>query len=141
MNDPYDLRRFVRAQEPVYDDAVAILRRGMMCTAYMDFIFPRLADVDASVPASAYGLRELDEARAFLAFPLLGNRYRECLSALAWLNDRTALEVFGTSDSRKLHASLTLFAEAGNEPALRTMLDIWFDNLAEAETMALLEGA
>ena len=141
MNDPYDLRRFVQAQEPVYHDAVAILRRGMMCTAYMDFIFPRLADVDSSAPTSAYGLTDLDEARAFLAFPLLGDRYRECLNALAWLNDRTPFEVFGASDTRKLHASLTLFSEAGNEPALRTMLDIWFDNLADAETMVLLDGA
>ncbi len=138
MNDDYDLQRFLDAQEPVYEEAIAILRGGAMCTPYMDFIFPRLSGADDDGAVNGFAIASLDEARAFLAFPLLGNRYRECVEALAWLADRTAAEVFGELDARRLQSSLTLFAEASNEQLLRIMLSIWFDNLVDERTMVEL---
>jgi uncharacterized protein (DUF1810 family) len=81
----------------------------------------------------------LDEARAYLAFPTLGNRYRETVAALSWLAEQDVESVFAPTDVRKLHASLTLFAEATNEPVLRSTLDIWFNNLADEETLAALQ--
>lgn len=135
MTDAYDLQRFLIAQQLVYEDAVSILRSGMMCTPYMDFIFPRLA---ATYEASKFGLSSLDEARALLAFPILGDRYRECVRVLDWSFDRSAAAVFGPVDAQRLQASLTLFAEATNEPIMRTMLTIWFDNLADETTMDVL---
>lgn len=137
MEDEYNLRRFREAQDAVYDDALDILQRGRMCTPYMEFIFPRLADTEG-----LYTIGSLDEAYAYLTNRILGTRYRECIRALCWLADRTADEVFGEIDAAKLHASLTLFAEASNnEPLLRIMLDIWFGERVEEKTMGRLDLA
>ncbi|MFA6114542.1 MAG: DUF1810 family protein [Sphingomonas sp.] len=133
MSDDYDLQRFLAAQEGVYDDALALLRGGAMCSDKMDFIFPRLLDGDP------YGIGSLDEARAYLAFPVLGGRYRECVEALSWFSDETPAMVFGDQDAKKLHSSLTLFGEATAEPLLRAMLTVWFDNRADEDTMTRID--
>jgi uncharacterized protein (DUF1810 family) len=133
MADDYDLQRFLTAQDDVYDEALAILRGGAMCSTVIDFIFPRLLDGDR------YGIASLDEARAYLAFPVLGLRYRECVEALSWLSDETPAMVFGEDDAKKLHASLTLFSEASAEPLLRSMLTVWFDNRADEDTMTRID--
>ena len=132
MSDNYDLQRFVVAQAETYDDAIDILRRGVMCTPYMDFIFPRLARGTRDEP---YGLASLDEARAYLDFQPIGNRYRECVETLFKLVRSSARDVFGDADAQKLHASLTLFAEASNEVLLRSVLITWFDNMVDEDTI------
>jgi len=137
IDDAYNLHRFVELQDPVYGEALAILQGGAMCTPYMDFIFPRLVRIyGADGPLS---LHCLDEARAYLYFPLLGHRYRECVDALFWLADATPEEVFGAADARKLQASLTLFSEATSELLMRTMLTIWFDNRVDENTITSLD--
>lgn len=136
MNDEYDLQRFVRAQDSVYEDAIAILRRGMMCTPYMEFIFPRLASRVSDAALEPYAIRSLDEANDYISSPLLGGRYRECVGALQRLSSVSAHAVFGEVDARKLHASLTLFSEAsGDEFLLETMFDVWFDGVLDEDTM------
>lgn len=135
MTDDYDLRRFVTAQADSYDDAIDILRRGAMCTPYMDFIFPRLARGNGDEP---YALATLDEARAYLDFPLIGNRYRECVETLFKLVQSSARDVFGDADAQKLHASLTLFAEASNEVLLRSVLITWFGAMVDEDTIVRL---
>jgi uncharacterized protein (DUF1810 family) len=136
MNDEYNLQRFVRAQDPVYEDAIAILRRGMMCTPYMEFMFPRLASRGSDAALEPYAIRSLDEANAYISSPLLGGRYRECVGTLQRLSNVSARAVFGEVDARKLHASLTLFSEAsGDEFLLETMFDVWFDGLLDEDTM------
>jgi uncharacterized protein (DUF1810 family) len=140
MNDEYNLQRFVGAQNPVYDDAIDILRRGMMCTPYMEFIFPRLASRRTDRAPEPYAITSLDEANAYLASPLLGGRYRECVGTLQRLYDQSARAVFGEVDAKKLHASLTLFSEAsGDEFLLETMFDVWFDGLLDEDTMIELD--
>lgn len=138
MIDEYRLDRFVAAQADTYDDALDILRRGAMCTPYMDFIFPRLSPQDGV--AGAYTLPSLDAAAAYLAFPLLGNRYRECVETLFKLVRTSAHDVFGDTDAARLHASLTLFAEATNEVLLRSVLMTWFDNRVDEETIVRLRA-
>lgn len=133
MTDEYALRRFLDAQQTTYEDALATLRQGTMCTPYLDFIFPRISIREAINP---FALTSLDAARAYLAFPVLGNRYRECVEALPRLVDTSPCEMFGEADMGKLQASLTLFAEATNEPLMRTVLAIWFDNLVDEATVA-----
>ena len=135
MIDEYNLQRFIDAQAPVYEDALSILRRGMMCSPYMDFIFPRLGVQDGVDRATHFAIGSVDEASAYLASPLLGGRYRECIGALQHLPDLSARTVFGDIDARKLHASMTLFSEATDEYLLETVLDVWFDSLLEPETM------
>lgn len=136
MNDEYDLQRFVGAQDPVYEDAIAILRRGMMCTPYMEFMFPRLASNPGDATPEPYAIKSLDEANAYISSPLLGGRYRECVGTLQRLANMSARAVFGDVDARKLHASLTLFSEASyDEFLLETMFDVWFDGLLDEHTM------
>jgi len=137
MNDEYQLQRFLTAQNRVYAEALAMLRGGMMCTQYMDFIFPRLADPGAS--PGRYAISSLDEARAYLAFPVLGDRYRKCIGAMRWFGDVAATAVFGDGSAKKLHSSLTLFTEATNEVLFRTMLAVWFDNMVDEETIIRLD--
>lgn len=136
MKDEYELDRFVAAQAGTYDDALDILRRGAMCTPYMDFIFPRLQQADAD--RNDYAISSLDEAAAYLALPLLGNRYRECVETLFRLVDSSAEAVFGAVDAQKLQASLTLFAEATNEVLLRSVLMTWYDSRVDETTIVRL---
>ena len=138
MKDEYNLRRFIEAQDPVYDDALSILRRGMMCSPYMDFIFPRLGGSAPEHGPGGYAITSRDEASAYLAIPVLGGRYRECIGALHHLPGLNARAVFGDVDARKLHASMTLFSEASDEFLFETMLDVWFDSLLEPQTMRAL---
>ncbi|MGO4836029.1 DUF1810 domain-containing protein [Rhizobiaceae sp. 2RAB30] len=139
MIDDYDLSRFIRAQDPVYDDARGMLRRGVMCTPYMEFIFPRLASKRSSGTLGRYAIKSLDEANAFISSPVLGGRYRECVGMLQRLSKTDASTVFGGADAKKLHASLTLFSEASNDEfLLETMFDVWFDGLLDEDTMVEL---
>ncbi len=133
-NEP-DLQRFIDAQDAVYDDAIAVLRRGMMCSPYMDFIFPRLRTSGADPADEPFAVGSIDEASAYLASPVLGGRYRECLGALQHLPGLSARTVFGDIDARKLHASMTLFCEASDEFLLETVLEAWFDSLLDPDTM------
>jgi uncharacterized protein (DUF1810 family) len=141
MNDEHNLQRFVHAQQPVYEDAVGILRRGMMCTPYMEFIFPRLASSASDGALEPYAIRSLDEANAYISSPLLGGRYRECIGTLQGLIDFSAHTVFGYADASKLHASLTLFSEVSyDEFLLETMFDVWFDGLLHEDTMTRIRA-
>ena len=135
MNDEYNLQRFIEAQNPVYEDALSILRRGMMCSPYMDFIFPRFRERGRELATDRYAIASLDEAAAYLAVPVLGGRYRECIGALQHLPGLGARAVFGDRDAAKLHASITLFSEASDEFLFETMLDVWFDSLLDPHTM------
>lgn len=134
VNDEYNLARFVRAQEPVYEKAVRSLRRGTMDVAYIDFIFPRLASDNGWSESRLFTIRSLDEASAYLSFPVLGGRYRECIRILQRLFYLSASAIFGDVGAKQLHASLTLFSEASNEFLLETMFDVWFEGLIDEAT-------
>ncbi|MEI9424949.1 DUF1810 family protein [Mesorhizobium sp. Cs1299R1N1] len=141
MSDEYNLQRFVRAQNRVYGDAIRILHRGMMCTPFMEFIFPRLASYRSDAAPEPYAITSLEEASAYLSSPLLESRYRECVGTLQRLSNKSAYAVFGDIDARKLHASLTLFSEASNdESLLDTMFDVWFDGLLDEKTVNKLNA-
>lgn len=100
----------------------------------MKFIFPRLAMGDGL--RGRYSITSLDEARAYLASPLLGGRYRECAGALLPLFATDVRVVFGEADTRDLHASLTLFSAASpREFLLETMFEVWFDGMVDESTM------
>jgi uncharacterized protein (DUF1810 family) len=120
----YDLKRFVRAQEPVYDDVVAELRRGRKTSHWMWFVFPQIAGLGRSETARYYAIGSLDEARAYLAHPVLGPRLRECSGLLLAVQGRTAEGIFGPIDAMKLRSSMTLFLRADREePVFRRVLD------------------
>ena len=134
-----DLQRFVDAQSHTYDQALAELRAGRKRTHWMWFVLPQLAGLGRSAMAQRFALRDLDEARAYLAHPLLGRRLVECARALTALDTADPVEVFGDVDAQKLQSSMTLFALAApDEPVFRAVLDHWFDGTEDDATTSRL---
>ncbi|HEY0000404.1 MAG TPA: DUF1810 domain-containing protein [Actinoplanes sp.] len=110
-----DLRRFVEAQDGVYETARAELAAGSKRTHWMWFVFPQLAGLGSSLTAQRYAIADVDEARAYLQHPILGGRLRECAEILI-KTDKTASRIFGYPDDLKLRSSMTLFARAADDP-------------------------
>jgi uncharacterized protein (DUF1810 family) len=109
---PFDLQRFVDAQSGgVYEQALAEIRAGQKQSHWIWFIFPQHRDLGRSPTAKYYGLSGEEEARAYLAHPLLGARYRECVAAVrAWLGKGRSLEaIFGGLDAMKFRSSVEIF--------------------------------
>ena len=137
-DDPYDLERFLTAQAGAYPAALEELRRGAKETHWMWFVFPQVAGLGSSAMAQRYAIRSLDEARAYVAHPVLGARLRESAEALLHLQGRTAHDVFGSPDDLKLRSSLTLFREATGDPVFSQVLARYFDGVGDAQTLRLL---
>jgi uncharacterized protein (DUF1810 family) len=132
------LDRFVEAQDGVYDDALAELSTGRKRTHWMWFIFPQIAGLGSSPTAQFYAIASLDEAKAYLAHPVLGPRLRECARALLTVDGRSARDIFGYPDDLKLRSSMTLFARAADAPApLQAVLDRYYDG-PDPRTLALV---
>ena len=115
MADPYDLARFVTAQQDVYPRVLAELAAGRKQTHWMWFIFPQLKGLGSSPTAKHYGIGSLTEARAYLAHPLLGARLRECTALVNALQGASAQSIFGYPDYLKFRSCMTLFAYAAAE--------------------------
>ena len=138
MTAELDLERFVTAQEADCHIALAEIRRGSKRSHWMWYIFPQIDGLGRSAMSRRYAIRSLEEARAYLDHPLLGQRLRECVGALQDLSGTTAEQVFGTVDAAKLRSSLTLFLAVANEPLFGAALERWFGGNRDARTLALL---
>jgi uncharacterized protein (DUF1810 family) len=140
--DPFDLRRFVDAQARVYDDVLAELRNGAKRSHWIWFVFPQLQGLGRSATAQRYGISSLDEARAYLAHPLLGPRLRECTGLVAAIDGRSVDEIFGWPDNLKVRSSMTLFAHATDDNSgFRAVLDKFYDGEEDPATVELLNSA
>ncbi len=142
MADLFDLQRFIDAQDAggTYDVALRELRAGRKTGHWMWFVFPQLAGLGRSPTARHYAVRGADEARAYLAHPVLGPRLRECVALLLALERRTIDGIMGSSiDARKLRSSMTLFHRAEPAEALfRAVLDRYFGGVPDGATDAIL---
>lgn len=141
LEDPYDLERFVTAQDAggTYRHALDELRAGSKRSHWMWFVFPQIAGLGQSPTARKYAVTSLDEAKAYLGHPVLGPRLAECARAVAGLEGRTARQVFGGTDERKLHSSMTLFLRADpRQGVFQEVLSKYFDGLPDAATDQLL---
>lgn len=139
MSDPFDLERFVAAQDPIYGRVIAELRRGMKQTHWMWFVFPQIAGLGRSAMAERYAISSLDEARAYLAHRILGPRLIECTQAVLDVDGRNAHAIFGSPDDLKFHSSMTLFAYAAGDSAIfRAALGKYFTGADDAGTLALI---
>ena len=141
MTVNFDLDRFVAAQAATYETALAEIRRGAKRSHWMWYIFPQFAGLGASDMARLYAIGSLDEARAYLAHPLLGARLRDCVGALQDLTGTSAITVFGAVDAMKLRSSLTLFVEAGGGPLFAAAIERWFDGVADGATLAKVKSS
>jgi uncharacterized protein (DUF1810 family) len=136
-DDPYDLQRFVAAQDAgdTYGHATAELRSGRKTSHWMWFIFPQVAGLGYSPTSRTYAITSLAEARAYLAHPVLGARLIECAEILTRVPGRTAEQIFGEVDALKLRSCVTLFRHAApGEPVFRQVLDQYFDGIPDSAT-------
>ena len=140
MTDPFDLTRFTTAQDhdATYERALAELRAGRKSTHWMWFVFPQLAGLGSSAAARRFAISGLDEARAYLAHPVLGPRLREAARALLGVEGRSATQILGRPDDLKLRSSMTLFARAADDPEVfEAVLDRYYDG-PDPRTLQLL---
>jgi uncharacterized protein (DUF1810 family) len=140
-DDPFDLDRFVTAQDAAatFARAVEELRAGHKTSHWMWFVFPQVAGLGQSAMSRRYSITGRSEALAYLAHPVLGPRLRECAGILAGLRNRTAEQVFGGIDAQKLHSSMTLFHLAAPEETLfAEVLDRYFAGATDQATVQLL---
>jgi len=134
--DPYDLARFVRAQDPVIAKVCAELRNGRKTSHWMWFVFPQIAGLGMSAMSQRYAISSVDEARAYLEHPVLGPRLRLCVGLLMEVEGRTAHEIFGSPDDWKLRSSMTLFDHAAPEDLLfRQVLERYFNGATDQATL------
>lgn len=137
--DPYQLQRFLDAQEPLYDRVVQELKNGAKRSHWMWFIFPQLRGLGWSEMAQLYAIRDLDEARAYLAHPILGGRLLECCRLLNELQGKTVSEILGHPDNLKLRSSLTLFhLAAPQEKLFLSLLEKFYACKMDEKTVDLL---
>ena len=142
--DAFDLGRFVIAQDSggTYQQAVAELRAGRKVSHWMWYVFPQFAGLGQSATSRRYAISSVDEARAYLAHPVLGPRLRECAEILTGLTGRTAEQIFGGIDAMKLRSSMTLFGHAGpGDPVFRHVLQKSFSGAPDQVTEQLLSRA
>jgi uncharacterized protein (DUF1810 family) len=139
MDDRFQLRRFVDAQQPVYERVLEELRAGRKRTHWMWFIFPQIAGLGHSSMAREFALSSLDEAIAYLAHPVLGRRLRECTALVADIEGRPIAEIFGYPDDMKFCSSMTLFSQAApEEPIFAACLNKYFGAEPDPQTLARL---
>jgi uncharacterized protein (DUF1810 family) len=139
MSDPFDLQRFVDAQRSTYDQALAELRSGQKRTHWMWFVFPQIAGLGRSGMAQRFALPGLEEARAYVAHPVLGPRLVECARALTDLDVDDPVQVLGSIDAQKLRSSMTLFVHAApDQPVFRQVLEHYFAGAEDDETTSRL---
>lgn len=137
--DPFDLERFVDAQEPIYSTAVGELTAGKKRSHWMWFVFPQLRGLGSSPTAVRFAISSADEARAYLAHELLGPRLHECARLAAGIDGRSAEDIFGWPDDMKLRSSMTLFARTADDNAdFVAVLDKFYGGEEDRATLALL---
>lgn len=139
VDDPYNLQRFVDAQDPVFETVLAELHAGSKTSHWMWFIFPQLRSLGRSPTAQYYGIASLEEAGAYLAHDLLGPRLgRSITTVMAWAGQRTAEQILGPIDAIKLKSSLTLFECVSAEPSFGRALEAFYAGARDEQTLALL---
>ncbi|MCU1688219.1 MAG: hypothetical protein JWN20_147 [Jatrophihabitantaceae bacterium] len=144
MTSNHGLARFVAAQDAggTYAAALAELQRGRKSSHWMWFVFPQVAGLGLSSMSQRYAISSLDEARAYVAHPVLGPRLRECAIALLDLPGGTAAQILGGIDAQKLQSSMTLSARAEpGEQRWSRVLDRFFDGAADDGTDRLLRAS
>ena len=134
------LERFVQAQSGVYDDALAEIKAGHKRSHWMWFVFPQIVGLGSSPTAQRYAVSGPDEAKAYLAHPVLGPRLTEISQAMLAVDGRSAEEILGYPDNLKLRSSMTLFAQVAEDPAVfEAVLERYYDG-PDQRTLDLLGG-
>lgn len=138
-NDPWNLARFTEAQEGDYENALAEIRAGRKRSHWMWYVFPQFNGLGSSPTSIEYAIKSREEAKQYLAHPVLGRRLVECAEAVLQIRGRSAHEIFGSPDDMKLRSSATLFASVSPDgSAFHQIIDKYFDGRPDDRTIQLL---
>ena len=139
MDDPYNLQRFIEAQEHVYAQVCAELRQGRKTSHWMWFIFPQIRGLGSSETAQYFAIAGRQEAAAYAAHPVLGARLRECTALVLQVDNKSVEQIFGYPDNLKFHSSMTLFARTAEEnQVFLDALKKYFSGVLDPQTLARL---
>jgi len=139
-SDPFQLSRFVEAQDKVYDRVLAELKSGRKRSHWMWFVFPQIEGLGSSSTTRYYSIKSLEEARQYLDHPFLGKRLRECAETILTLEGLSASSIFGYPDDLKLKSSMTLFASvAEGQSVFGRVLEKYYQGNRDERTLAILE--
>jgi uncharacterized protein (DUF1810 family) len=141
VNDPFDLQRFVDAQDQDagFGQVLAELRQGQKRGHWMWFVFPQIQGLGRSWDSEKFAISSRDEAEAYLQHPILGSRLRECTRLVTLVEGRSSEQIFGTIDARKFRSSLTLFVHATTDnKVFRDALDKYFGGQFDPLTLMRL---
>lgn len=139
VTDPHDLIRFLRAQADDYEHALSEIASGRKRTHWMWYIFPQLDGLAMSPTSKLFAIKGVEEAKAYLAHPVLGPRLLECAEAVVAIHGRTATEILGNPDDLKLRSSATLFAAVLPPGSVfERLLAKYYDGLRDDKTLQLL---
>ena len=138
MTAPFDLERFLGAQDPVYPDVLAELARGRKQSHWMWFVFPQIAGLGFSAMSQRYAIGSRTEAEAYLAHPVLGPRLIECTRLVLAVDGRTINAILGAPDDAKFRSSMTLFGAVSDEPVFDEALARYFGGERDGATLEIL---
>lgn len=138
MTDPFDLNRFVQAQNTVFGAVQAELSRGRKQTHWMWFVFPQVAGLGFSAMSQRYAIGSRAEAEAYLAHPVLGPRLIECTRLVLAIGGRTINAILGAPDDSKFRSSMTLFGAVSDEPVFDDALAKYFAGERDGATLEIL---
>ena len=138
-DDPFNLSRFISAQEGVYARVLAELKNGQKRSHWMWYIFPQLDGLGRSTMARRYAIKSIEEAIDYLNHPVLGSRLLKCADTVYKIEGKTASEIFGYPDDLKLQSSMTLFSQVADNSVFVCVLDKYFQSERDTKTLQLLE--
>lgn len=139
MSDPFDLQRFVDAQEPVYQRVLEELRRGRKASHWMWFVFPQIAGLGSSAMAQRFAIGSNAEAAAYLKHDVLGPRLVECTRLVLAARDRSITDILGSPDDMKFRSSMTLFDAVSTQPIFSDAIEAFYTEGKDPATLSILK--
>lgn len=140
MVDPFNLDRFVQAQQSIYPRVIEELRNGAKTSHWMWFIFPQIIGLGQTTLSRTYAIKTLDEARAYVHHPVLGQRLQECSELVIAVDRKSAHAIFGHPDDLKFRSSMTLFLKAAPEVDIfQRAINKYYDGEQDIRTLELLD--
>jgi uncharacterized protein (DUF1810 family) len=139
VSDPFDLQRFVDAQEPVYQRVLEELRRGRKASHWMWFVFPQIAGLGSSAMAQRFAIGSNAEAAAYLKHDVLGPRLVECTRLVLAARDRSITDILGSPDDMKFRSSMTLFDAVSTQPIFSDAIEAFYTEGKDPATLSILK--
>jgi len=139
--DVYNLERFVRAQDPIFEEVCSELRAGKKQGHWMWFVFPQVRGLGSSRMANEFAISSRAEAEAYLEHALLGPRLRECVRLVLLVERLGIRDIFGYPDYLKFRSCMTLFASVGSQNQIfKDALEKYFGGDPDRLTLERLES-